>query len=94
MTSATKSVRAVISGRVQGVWYRGWTEREAQKHGLSGWVRNCPDGTVEALFSGDSANVDAMTEACWSGPPAAKVISVEVFADEAPGAPGFAQLRR
>lgn len=94
MTSSNKSVRAVISGRVQGVWFRGWTEREAQKLGLSGWVRNCPDGTVEALFSGDAVDVDAMIAACWSGPPAARVISVEVSADEAPGGPGFAQLRR
>ena len=43
-----KSVRAVISGRVQGVWYRAWTEKEATERGLSGWVRNCSDGTVEA----------------------------------------------
>lgn len=94
MTVAKKSVRALISGRVQGVWFRGWTEREAQKFGLSGWVRNCPDGTVEALFSGESASVDAMIDACWSGPPAAKVVSVEVSASEAPDVPGFTQLRR
>ncbi len=94
MTVAKKSVRALISGRVQGVWFRGWTEREAQKFGLSGWVRNCPDGTVEALFSGESVSVDAMIDACWSGPPAAKVISVEVSVSEAPDAPGFTQLRR
>lgn len=94
MTSPAKCVRVVISGRVQGVWFRGWAEREAQKLELSGWVRNCPDGTVEALFSGDAVSVDAMIEACWSGPPAAKVTSVEVSANEAPGAPGFAQLRR
>ncbi len=94
MTTQAKSVRVLISGRVQGVWFRGWTEREAQKFGLSGWVRNCPDGRVEALFYGDGARVDAMIEACWNGPPAAKVDTVEVSASDAPTAPGFTQLRR
>ncbi len=94
MTSSVKTLRAVISGRVQGVWFRGWTEREAGKLGLDGWVRNCPDGSVEALFSGEAAAVDAMIEACWRGPPAAKVVSVEVVEAEAPEEPGFLHLRR
>ena len=94
MTAETKSLRAVISGRVQGVWFRGWTEREARKRGLAGWVRNLPDGSVEALFSGDPDQVDAMIEACWRGPPAAKVTDIVLQAAAAPGAAEFTQLRR
>ena len=71
-----KSVRAVISGRVQGVWYRAWTEKEATERGLSGWVRNCSDGTVEAVFSGTEADVDAMLVACRTGPRLARVEGV------------------
>jgi acylphosphatase len=47
-----KSVRVVISGRVQGVWYRAWTKRQATARGVDGWVRNLPEGDVEALFAG------------------------------------------
>ena len=71
----TVSVR--IRGRVQGVWYRGWTEEEAARRGLRGWVRNRRDGSVEALFSGPAAIVQDMIEACWKGPPAARVEAVE-----------------
>ena len=84
-----KRVRVVISGRVQGVWFRGWTVDEATARSLSGWVRNRRDGTVEAVFEGAPAAVDAMVEACWTGPPAARVLQVDSFAHEAPVAPGF-----
>jgi acylphosphatase len=69
----------VIRGNVQGVGYRAWTEREARRHGLVGWVRNRRDGSVEAMFAGAPRNVAAMIEACWRGPPAARVQSVETF---------------
>lgn len=68
-----KTVRVLIQGRVQGVWYRGWTVEQASSRGLAGWVRNLSDGGVEALFSGPAAAVDSMVEACQSGPPAARV---------------------
>jgi acylphosphatase len=71
----TVSVR--IRGRVQGVWYRGWTEEEAARRGLRGWVRNRRDGSVEALFCGPSAVVQDMVDACRKGPPAARVEAVE-----------------
>ena len=71
----TMSVR--IRGRVQGVWYRGWTEDEAMRRGLRGWVRNRRDGSVEALFAGPAALVNDMIEACRRGPPAARVETVE-----------------
>ena len=89
--SGRKSVLARISGRVQGVWYRGWTVERASALGLQGWVRNRADGTVEALFAGPSATVDAMLAACREGPPAARVADVAVEAAEDPGAGAFEQ---
>lgn len=86
------AVRVVISGRVQGVWYRGWTVSEAVAAGLDGWVRNRSDGTVEAVFSGASDRVDAMIAACRSGPPAARVAGIERFDDtDPPAQTGFYQ---
>ena len=72
-----KSVRVVISGRVQGVWYRAWTREQASGRGLSGWVRNREDGTVEAVFSGPDENVNAMLEAARSGPRLARVDTID-----------------
>jgi acylphosphatase len=84
-------VRAVIHGRVQGVWFRGWTVGEARGRDLNGWVRNRRDGTVEVLFQGPDAAVAAMIDACRKGPPAARVVELEEFpSDEMPG-PGFHQ---
>ena len=68
----------IISGRVQGVWFRGWTQKQASSLGLTGWVRNRRDGTVEAIFQGDAADIDAMLNACWQGPPAASVADIRV----------------
>jgi acylphosphatase len=92
MIEATASVRLHIQGRVQGVWYRGWAVAEAEKLGLSGWVRNRRDGTVEALISGPVPAVRAMVERCRRGPTAARVDHiVEVPVSEAIE-PGFRQL--
>jgi acylphosphatase len=92
MSEATVSVRLRIQGRVQGVWYRGWVVAEAQELGLSGWVRNRRDGSVEALISGPEPAVRAMIERCRRGPSAARVDDlVEVPVSEAVG-PGFRQL--
>ncbi len=97
MSRAENSVVAVearIRGRVQGVWYRGWTEDEATRRGLGGWVRNNDDGTVSALFVGPRAAVDAMLAACREGPPAARVDEVESVPAEVPEArSGFRVLR-
>jgi acylphosphatase len=85
-----RTVRVRIAGRVQGVGYRYWTERVAGEIGLSGWVRNRRDGTVEAVFSGSSDDVAQMIVRCHDGPPSAKVTSVDVTEGEpAPHAPGF-----
>jgi acylphosphatase len=70
--------RLVIHGRVQGVFYRGWSEGEARRLGLSGWVRNRRDGTVEMLVSGDEAAVAEMIARCRSGPSAARVEHIDV----------------
>ena len=74
-----RSVHVRISGRVQGVGFRAWTERQAGALGLSGWVRNLPDGDVEAVFSGPSDRVDAMLAACREGPRLARVEKVEII---------------
>lgn len=87
-----KTVQVRIEGRVQGVWYRGWTVQEAMKCGLAGWVRNRSDGSVEALFSGPKPIVDAMLEACWQGPPAAQVTRVTPIVAAAPDSRGFYAL--
>ena len=80
-----------VHGRVQGVWYRGWTVDQATALGLDGWVRNRRDGTVEILVSGPETAIEALVERCRKGPPAARVERVEELeAAEAP-APGFAQ---
>ena len=73
-----RTVRVRIRGRVQGVWFRSWTEGRARSVGLTGWVRNAADGSVEALFHGPPVAVDAVIEDCRQGPPAARVDAVEV----------------
>jgi acylphosphatase len=73
----TTAVHVRIYGRVQGVFFRAWTEDEATARGLSGWVRNRSDGTVEAVFSGPEAKVDEMVAACRRGPPLAEVTRIE-----------------
>mgnify|MGYP001210034723 FL=1 len=72
------AVHAMIRGRVQGVWYRGWTIKEASRRGLTGWVRNRTSGCVEALFQGKKFEIDQMINACWIGPPNATVIDIEI----------------
>lgn len=85
----TTCVTAVFYGRVQGVWFRAWTQGEATKLGLSGWVRNCADGTVEAVFSGTDENVQAMLDKGRKGPPLARVDSITTVPADAPTEPGF-----
>ena len=77
---------SVVSGRVQGVWFRAWTEETASRLGLQGWVRNRRDGTVEALFDGPVGAVEAMLEACREGPRLAQVTDVEKQDQPAPEA--------
>jgi len=83
------TVRVVISGRVQGVWFRAWTEKTASGLGLAGWVRNRRDGTVEAVLAGDAATVEDMIGRLWDGPDLAAVKAVDRFAHDEPVGPGF-----
>ncbi len=86
---ATKAVRLLIRGDVQGVWFRGWTVDTARALGLRGWVRNCRDGRVEALVAGPEGPVDQLVAACREGPPAAHVTDVEITsASEDDAGPG------
>jgi acylphosphatase len=80
-----------ITGRVQGVWYRGWTVDRAAELGLRGWVRNRRDGSVEALFIGAEAAVARMIRDCGDGPPAASVSGVVASLAEDDGSVGFSQ---
>lgn len=89
---AIRTVQVLISGRVQGVWYRAWTEETARGLGLAGWVRNRRDGFVEAVFSGPPDAVAAMLSRCAEGPPKALVTAVEVVAEGLPTPEGFSVL--
>ena len=76
-----------IRGRVQGVWFRQSTRRVAEGLGLSGWVRNLPDGRVEAVFEGEAPAVERALEFARTGPAHARVVEVEVR-EEPPEAGG------
>lgn len=80
-----------IEGHVQGVGYRWWAVGEAQALGLSGWARNRADGSVEILAVGESAAIDALEQACASGPPAARVTAVRRTPANDDGSQGFRQ---
>ena len=73
------SVEVKILGIVQGVFYRASTQNKAHELNLSGWVRNCDDGSVEALFQGDKEQVDEIIEWCKIGPDRAVVDSIQVL---------------
>ncbi|QKV17661.1 acylphosphatase [Oricola thermophila] len=78
MKIADRTVRARMTGRVQGVSFRAWTCREATKLDLKGWVRNEPDGSVSALLSGAPKAVATMTKLLRDGPVAARVSDVRI----------------
>ena len=81
--------RLTIHGRVQGVFYRGWSVAAARSLGLNGWVRNRRDGSVEMLIAGEAAQVEEMIARCHEGPPAARVERVEVAEAEREAPAGF-----
>ena len=78
-----------IEGRVQGVGYRDWMQREASRLGLHGWVRNRPDGSVQALVAGEEGAVQALLTAARRGPLLARVDRIEETLAEEPAEPGF-----
>lgn len=79
----------VVSGRVQGVFFRDSTRREAARFGVTGWVRNCPDGTVRAHVEGSAEAVAALVRWCRDGPRHARVHDVRVSEGEPLGCAGF-----
>ncbi len=81
--------RAIVRGRVQGVYFRETVRRRARQEGVAGWVRNRGDGAVEALFEGPAEVVRRMIAFCHEGPPSARVTEVEVRQEEPQGLEGF-----
>lgn len=77
-----KRAHLYISGRVQGVFFRATTREEAKKRGVTGWVKNLPDGRVEAIFEGEEEKVNEMIDFCHKGPSSARVDDVEVSWEE------------
>ncbi len=76
MTQNRAEVR--VSGRVQGVWFRQSTRQTAEQFGVTGWVRNCPDGSVEAVFEGEKSSVQRVIDWCRQGPRQARVDDLQV----------------
>jgi acylphosphatase len=81
--------RVIVHGRVQGVFFRDTTRRRAASRGVAGWVRNRPDGTVEAVFEGEPDAVEAMVAFCREGPRGAAVERVEVSEEPPEGLSSF-----
>jgi acylphosphatase len=87
-----KQVHVRVSGRVQGVFFRAEARSRAESLGLSGWIRNEPDGSVAAVFAGEPERVDSMVEWCRRGPAGARVDEVEVMERTAEPGDGFRVL--
>ncbi len=81
--------RVLISGRVQGVFFRDTCRRMAERHGVNGWVRNLPDGRVEAVFEGSAEDVRRLLEWSRHGPRSAVVEDVQVAPEQPEGVHGF-----
>jgi acylphosphatase len=81
--------RVLVHGFVQGVGFRFAVERAARSRGVAGWVRNQPDGTVEAVFEGEPEDVEALVGFCREGPRGAQVEMVDVFSESPDGLAGF-----
>lgn len=82
--------RVVVTGRVQGVFFRAWTKQQADDLGVSGWVRNRADGSVEALVAGDPDAVRALIDRMCHGPSAARVDRLDEELADMPRESGFA----
>lgn len=91
MVDMTVTRHLSIHGRVQGVWYRGWTVRTARRLGLTGWVRNRSDGSVEAVIEGDVEAVREFIRLAKSGPPSARVERIDEREIARLDAAGFVQ---
>ena len=93
MGEETRRVRLIIRGLVQGVWYRGSAQEIARRLGLTGWVRNLRDGSVELVAEGESSALDALKAWCREGPPLARVQEVQEEQITPCGEPGSFEVR-
>jgi acylphosphatase len=82
-------MRVRVRGRVQGVFFRAEARARGESLGLAGWIRNLPDGRVEAVFEGEDERVESMVEWCRHGPAGAEVDAVDVEREEPVGETGF-----
>jgi acylphosphatase len=89
VASDTVRRRVIVRGRVQGVWFRDSTRERARAYGVAGWVRNRPDGAVEAVLEGPTDAVQQVLRFFETGPPRAQVEHVEVLDEPPEGAAGF-----
>ena len=82
--SESVKIRAhvIVTGNVQGVFYRAETAARAKQYEITGWVRNLPDGRVEAILEGEEINVQKIVEFCRKGPPNARVVDLEITRHE------------
>ena len=87
MPAIARHVR--VTGLVQGVFFRVWTRDEARRLGVAGWVRNCPDGSVEAHLEGEADKVERMIALLREGPPQARVNKVETSVSQSEGLKAF-----
>ncbi|MCB1481620.1 MAG: acylphosphatase [Rhodobiaceae bacterium] len=92
MTAEQRCVHVIVRGRVQGVYYRGWTNEQAMTLALDGWVRNRRDGTVEAVLNGTVQAVTKMLEMMRDGPRDAVVETIEIVSEGGSAPSGFSVL--
>jgi acylphosphatase len=83
------TLRIRIEGIVQGVGFRAFMQKEANARRLIGWVRNRADGSLEALASGPTKQIESLIQCCMKGPKGARVANIDLFVADAPGEPGF-----
>lgn len=86
-------LHVIVNGRVQGVFFRVYTQRQAKSLGLTGWVRNRPDGSVEALVEGEKEKVDQMRQWFYQGSPGSEVTQVTATGQPVSGAYGDFEIR-
>jgi acylphosphatase len=89
MTTKTVRKRVVVHGRVQGVWFRASAREHALARGVAGWIRNRPDGAVEAVLEGEPDAVQQVVRFLQTGPPGARVERIEVSDEQPEGLTGF-----
>lgn len=88
-----KRAHVYVHGKVQGVYFRATTKEKAEEHGVNGWVKNLPDGRVEAVFEGEKEDIEKMIRFCNEGPEMAVVEKTDIEWEEPEGLEGF-EIRR